>query len=348
MSDALKILNKLVIGGILLLLSVSCDDDFTPNTDAGPIPVVYGIINPSDSFYCIRLTKTFQCTSSTNDCSKLPTIQYFDKPIVEFELLTTSGKLLTRALLLPVLQTAKEPGLFSQEPNIVYGIFNSGFPLVQDQNSVGNLIPTCLVLKIKTSETSVLTYSKVDLRMPPHIISPRDHYERRFSLFEQHMERIAWTGFTDQFHAVTFRVGYLEQLVDTLRNDFFEIVFSVDPPDPENTDQILFEFPIDGQDFLRKMKLWFKNKVEPPGLDYRKTTSLEVEVVSTNDDYRLYINALKRDANVDIGEPSNVTNGIGLFAIKRVDISSGHSFHYKTMDSIANSELTKHLKFVKW
>ena len=58
--------------------------------------------------------------------------------------------------------------------------------------------------------------------------------------------------------------------------------------------------------------------------------------------------ALSRDANVDIPVPSNITNGIGLLAVKRTTTSFGHSFNYKTMDSIANSELTKHLQYVKW
>jgi hypothetical protein len=348
MSDALKITIKGLVGCGLTLLTFSCEADFTPYTNADPIPVVYAIINPDDSLYYIRLTKTFQCTSNTNQCAKLPMAQYFDHPTVEFELLTTGGKLLNRGFLEPMVAPQKEPGFFSQEPNIIYGIPRGRFEFEQNHTSLGNSALTCLILKIKTTETSHLTYSKVTVGHQARIKNPLDHLEHKFDLFDQRMESITWYGWSNEFNKVIFRVGYTEYLADTVRNDFFDVDFSVDPADLTINGTVFYVFPVDGQDFLKKIKLWYKDKQEPVGLEYRKITSLDILVVSINDDYRLYTNALKRDANVDIVEPSNIINGIGLFAVKRIATSSGHSFIFETMDSIANSQLTKHLKFVKW
>lgn len=346
MSDALKKVNKLFFVSVLTLLSISCEVDFDPNTDAESIPVVFGIIDPDDTLYSIRLTKTFQCTGSTNSCVKQPMVQYFIHPTVEFELLTVDGKLLNRRELIPMIAAPKKPGFFSQEPNIIYGINRSDFEF---ENDVGPVITQHhLILKIKTTETSVFTYSDVEVRVRPTIIYPRNHYEANFALFDENMERVTWIGFPDLFHNVVFRVGYLEQLEDSSRMDFFDVNFPVDPFDLTNPNWTLLEYRIDGIKFLKTMKRWFSDKEIPAGLQYRKITSLDVLVVSITDNYRLYVDALARDANVDIREPSNITNGIGLFALKRTTTSYGHSFNFETMDSIANSELTKHLKFIKW
>lgn len=347
MSDALKTGIRTFLGGCLALLTFSCEVDFSPNTNANPIPVIYGIINPDDSLYYIRLTKTFQCTSNTNQCAKQPTVQFFDHPTVEFELLSYNNKLLNRGFLTAMVVPAKESGFFSQEPNMVYGISQKNFEFEND-DPFGNLDATQLILKIKTTETAYLTYSKVDITRPARIQVPRANKPYSFSLFEQRMERISWDGTMNQFHTIIFRIGYIEHLRDSVRNDFVDVEFPVDPLDPTLSGDKFYEYPVDGQDFLRKLKLSFRNKEEPAGLDYRKITSLDILVVSINDEYRLYMNALKRDANVDIEAPSNITNGIGLLCVKYIATSPGHSFNYKTMDSIANSQLTKHLKFVKW
>jgi hypothetical protein len=347
MSDVLKNGIRTFLSGCLALFAFSCEVDFNPNTNANPIPVVYGIINPDDSLYYIRLTKTFQCTGNTSQCAKQPTVQFFDHPTVEFELLSYNNKLLNRGFLTPMVVPAKESGFFSQEPNMVYGISQKNFEFEND-GQLGNLDATQLILKIKTTETSYLTYSKVDITKPVSIQLPRPKQHYNFALFDPRMENVKWLGTTNQFHTVIFRIGYAEHLKDSVRNDFAEVQFNVDPLDPTLSGWDLYEFPIDGQDFLRKLKLWFRDKKEPAGLDYRKITSLDILVVSINDEYRLYMNALKRDANVDIGAPSNITNGIGLFCVKYIATSPGHTFNFKTMDSIANSQLTKHLRFVKW
>jgi hypothetical protein len=162
------------------------------------------------------------------------------------------------------------------------------------------------------------------------------------------MEQISWDGTKNQFHSVIFRIGYIEYQRDSLKIDSVDVEFSVDPLDPTSSSIVLYKYPVDGQKFLKKMNLAFSHKKDPVGLDYRKINSLDILVVSVNDEYRLYMNALKRDANVDLEAPSNITNGIGLFCVKQIATSTGHTFNFKTKDSIANSQLTKHLKFVKW
>lgn len=347
MSDVLKNGIRTFFEVGMVLLPLSCEVDFSPYTNANPIPVVYAIINPADSVYFIRLTKTFQYKGNTSQIAELPTIQFFEHPTAEFELLSNDNKLLNRGFLTPMVVLAKESGFFSQEPNMVYGISKKSFEFENDDPS-GNIDATQLILKIKTTETSYLTYSKVDITRPAKIKLPRANKPYSFSLFEQRMEKISWDGTKNQFHSVIFRIGYIEYLRDSVRNDSVDIEFSVNPLDPTSAGTVFYEYPVDGQKFLIKMNLAFQHRGKPVGLDYRKITSLDILVISINDEYRLYMNALKRDANVDIEAPSNIINGIGLFCVKQIATSSGHTFNFKTRDSIANSQLTRHLKFVKW
>ena len=346
MSDVLRITIKGLIAGFLVLSS--CEEEFTPNIVVEPIPVVYGIINPDDSIYCVRVTKTFLCDQDVRIGARQPNIQYFTDADVEFELLSMEEELLNRGTLKPLTIDDKSPGLFSQSPNIVYAINRAHFEFEQDATPLGNPSNAYLLLKIKTSETSLLTYSRVELRRRPRITNPYDKYPRMFSLFDQYMEKVNWMGFPDQFHSLILRINYLEQFMDSTGYGQCDIEFPVDPLVEYAQGPDYLEYSIDGMDFLRKMKIWFNNKPMPRDLEYRKITALTIVVVSINDDYRTYLNSLNQDSDFETREVSNVINGIGLFAVKRIGISSGHSFSPKTMDSIANSSLTRNLKFVKW
>jgi len=157
MSDVLKTIIEVTCGCCLLLSVVSCEEDIDAYTKTDPIAVVYGIINPKDSVCYIRLTKTFDCTGNTYDYIQSPTIQYFEQPTVEFELWSNDSKLVHRAVLSSMIVQKKEDGIFSREPNRVYGITKKDFTLPQGLD----LEASYLVVKIKTTETSSLIYSKV-------------------------------------------------------------------------------------------------------------------------------------------------------------------------------------------
>ncbi|HBB92338.1 MAG: hypothetical protein A2X22_12080 [Bacteroidetes bacterium GWF2_49_14] len=346
MSDALRTGINLILGAGIAIGTFSCEEDFNPNTEADPIPVVYAVIDPDDSIYCIRLTKTFHCNSSIQDCAKVPRIQYFENPVVELELLTPQEYLLNRVTLEPMILGNKEPGLFAQEPNLVYGISREHFEFEDDETEY--IFSLHLILKIKAYEGAPLTYSHVMVRNPAKFEYPRKDYPQTFGLFEQKMEEISWWGYPDEFQNVIFRIGYSDNFYDSISYKHFDAVFEISPLNPEQPYFNRMEYDIAGEDFLRKMRIWFRDKPEPFDLEYRKIVSVSIVILSINDDYREYIAALNHDSDFDIKEASNIINGIGLFAIKREAISAGHSFNQKTLDSIAGSQVTRHLKFVKW
>jgi hypothetical protein len=347
MSDVLKTGIKLA-GWFLSSFGIfGCTEKFSPNLESDPIPVVYAVIDPDDSLYCIRLTKTFLCTSEISDCAKDSDIQYFPNPIVELELLSPTQKLLNRARLEPRILDPKIPGLFSVEPNIVYAVDKNHFEFEPDGQT--NLFySNYLVLKINTNESPDPVYAQVEVRNRPSVTNPRQEFPRSLGLFEFEMEKIGWRGYTDEFHNVVLQVQYTDHYYDSICPGYFETPFSVDPSDTQGVSFTTLEYPIDGSDFLRKINIWFKSHPTDPELEFRKITSLTVLIRSISDDYRLYMNSLNHDSDFEIKESYNIINGIGLFAVKREGSSTGHSFNLRTLDSIANSKLTRHLKFVKW
>jgi hypothetical protein len=107
-------------------------------------------------------------------------------------------------------------------------------------------------------------------------------------------------------------------------------------------------YRIDGDLFLRKTSQAFRAVETPDSLDYRKFRTIDIQVISSTSDYHKYIYALSHDSDVPVMQKYNIINGIGIFATKRVATTTGHLLQWNVMDSLATSDKTKSLKFLKW
>jgi hypothetical protein len=82
--------------------------------------VVYGIINPDDSIYSIRLSKTFVGPGNALYYSKLTDSIYYRDAHVYLEVQTLDGQLLERIEMTETEIERRDPGIFSREPNYVF------------------------------------------------------------------------------------------------------------------------------------------------------------------------------------------------------------------------------------
>jgi hypothetical protein len=349
MLDASRILQNSWLGVISLmmfLITFGCSNDFNPNLEVESIPVIYGIINPDDSIYSINLSKVFRADSAI-DLSKNHGIQYFNDAKVELELLNADGRLLNRAELHPtyVDQEVSGSGLLSPSPKLIYSINREEISIDSDFDPKRTLI-----LKVSTPEFSKLIYSQAQIRRKFSLVNPPEKVHRRWlDFYTEFNESIRWFGWPDDYFEVTLIVNYTDFFIDSSWVEkSVEFGFDVPPTaNPENG-QVDISYRIDGELFLQKTAKAFREVGTPDSLDYRKFRTIDIQVVSSSSDYYKYIYALNHDSDVSVIQTFNIVNGIGIFATKRVAKSTGHFLQWNVLDSLASSDITKSLKFLKW
>lgn len=333
---------------LILLFSVSCESEFNPNIYSNSVPVVYGLINPDDSLYCIKLLKSFVCEQSFYECAQNEDLQYYDNPSIELEVLDDKGRLLNRGKLNPIIHDDKEPGIFIISPNIIYGITRKEIELEVDRGALRSIRTANLVLKINIPGYPHLVYSESLIRISPNIQSPPANIAVDLNFFSEISEKITWWGYTDDYHEIVYRIHYSEVYSDTVLMKMVSLNQTVTQPDSKLLSYDVYTHKVDGSIFLKKLAESFNGNQESTGLKHRKFESIDIMISSVGQDYIDYVGSINHDSDFEIKETSNIINGLGIFAVKRISYSLGHDFQSQSLDSIANSPTTKHLKFIKW
>jgi len=349
MSDVLRILPDRffrTMGLVFCLVLAGCDNEFEPNLESVSIPIVYGLINPDDSVYSISVSKTFLCDQSVTDCSKDSSVQYFKDVKVELEVLNAGGLLLNRAELYPVTvgRSVSPGGAFSSASKVVYSI-NRDEIMIDSHFDFGRT----LILKISTPEYPKLVYAQAGLRLKFWLVNPPERVHGRWlDFYTEFNESVRWMGWPDDYYEVNLTLNYTDYYLNSTRQGSVKFSFSVPPKKNPGVSQEEFAYRIDGELFLRKLEKAFRSVGTPDSLDYRKFRTLDIQVVSSTHDYYNYIYALHHDSDVPVVQKFNIVNGIGIFATKREAWTTGHLLQWNVLDSLAGSEITRALKFVRW
>lgn len=109
----------------VILLGISaCSNEIDTNADAKEIMVIYGLLNPNDSVNHIRVQKAFLTQGqSALEVAKNSDNIFFDSlevTIDEFDVGSSNPVFRNSYTLFKNTAIAKEPGIFSNEKNIVY------------------------------------------------------------------------------------------------------------------------------------------------------------------------------------------------------------------------------------
>jgi hypothetical protein len=95
-----------------LITITSCDKDFSLNGDYKRTPVIFALIDQSDSIHMVRITRTYLGDGDNNEYAMIPDSNYFDQvdaKIVEYNNGDSTGRVWQ---LHDTLITNKEDGLF--------------------------------------------------------------------------------------------------------------------------------------------------------------------------------------------------------------------------------------------
>jgi len=301
----------------LLLMISSCEEDVYAPLAEESYPVVYCILSKNDTAHYVRLTKTFSGPVSAYAMAQNPDSLYYKNAKVLMEL--WDGIYIMKTLELePTYEIPRDSGIFYSDSNLLY---KTNYPL-------GGSVRLHIILPDKGTEiigeTVVMSSCSFE--------SPDTTKSKVLSFFETESVLIQWSGVKNVCQT-TFRMNYLESRntgIDTCHLDWV---------------RKSCDFSVIGADYLQFIQYWIK---DDPKVNSRRFLSFDILYETGNSQMASYMKY--KDWSIDVIEKpfSNLVNAYGLFASRVSGQITGLLSNQKFIDSLADSPLTRHLKFVTW
>ena len=317
--------NLNIVAVILLAGLSSCSTRLDLLKEAEPIPVVYCQMDPTDHTFYLTLTRTFSGDANAYDLARDTGQVFYNQAniclegwIDEYKVWEThfkpSGK-------------SKIPGIFPDVPGYCYQAPN-------DHRNTYSITSYRLVVDLPGMTGPA--FSKIGIVGPPIVQS---HWDKQISLYPKMYEIGIAPGSGTAYCDLecVFRYQQLEGIwvnhSDTflLRRDMrFET---------GRTDYLYAEL------FYKQIAANIK-----PVNDtiVRKFTSLDLIFYAGDIYIRDYIDTYGNAGNLDLPPKGNITNGLGLFTMRRFAVKPGMTFDRVTFDSLCLGQYTKQLGFVRW
>ncbi len=327
----------------------SCTDNFQANLETDPTPVVYGIINPDDSIYSIRLSKTFVGPGNALYYSKLTDSIYYRDAHVYLEVQTLDGQLLERIEMTETEIERRDPGIFSREPNYVFQTDSSQVHL-KPAWYASQGIPYDLNLKIiaEIPGTEEPVTSVTRLRSKPRITSPRSPFYKVY-FYGENSFFMQWTDDNPQ--------GYFEILVRLHYTD----VFAYEEHDM-TAEWVLKGIQVNQTSYPGGTLAFYSYYFRPENFYSQVRAAIEDDttvlarvarnvdfiILSSNQEMEFYRRIYEIADDYHGAGYSNITNGLGLFTTYITNGVYNLTLGEQELDSLSNGRYTGHLRFKKW
>jgi hypothetical protein len=333
----------------LLLLTYSCETGFNPNITSSPTPLVYGIIQPQDSNYYVRLTKTFAGAGSAYDFAKVPDSIYYRNARVFLETRDLDGKLFERAELSEVTIEDRVSGIFATAPNRIFMTDSSKIHLRPEFFSAsGQPYTINLHLTAIIPGNSDTIRSVTRLRSAPRLTEPRSTFYKVY-FYNEDPFWMQWSDTnTESLFQILVRMHYTDFLYDEEREMVAEWVLTgIDANMTSFPGGVrkVFSYYFRPENFYSQIRSVIKTD---PEVDARVCRTLDFIVLSSNRELEYYRNIYEIADDYHGAGYTNIQNGYGLFTTYSTTGIYGMLLGQDELDSLAKGVYTKHLKFKNW
>lgn len=323
---------------ILISLSFSgCETDFDVTAPYKEIPVVYGLLDVSDTIQWVRINKAYLGDGDAYVMAQnADSINYPD--ILDVSLEEYDGNKLLRTLILTRDESVpKEPGVFATTPNVLYRT-NMGDTLLEENS---------YKLVIHNQETDSITTATTEIVDNFSIITPIDDPDNfDIDWVAQFPVRVKWQT-TDEgvIYQLTIRFNYNEVKI----NDTVPVYKYEDWTFPEFTtsqngsQQADISIDIPGESFYH----FIATSISADNSVTRHFLSLDFKVTCGGEEFYTYmvVNQPPTGINQNLVEYTNINGGIGIFSsrvtteVKDKDMTDG------SKEKLKNGSVTGHLGF---
>ncbi len=328
-----------ILSAIFIVLFLStCTEDFQLTEPYKDIPVIYAVINRTDSAQYFRIEKAFVDENiAATQIAKNPDSIYYPNPVVTLKNLTTKKDYLLIKVDGSQEGITRQSGPFATTPNILYKLLtkdkflNGGDSLLLELKPYGGP---------KTITARIILVSDISFVIP-------DENTRQIKIFYNSSFNFQWK------HKDNTRVFDLKAIVDI---DEFNLVTL-------KTEKKLIEVPlarnvfgnIGRADNLSSTKLFgatfyifFNDKLIPDPSIERYINKIDFILIGGGPeigDYNTILNANTGiTASQEIPRYSNISEGYGIFS-STVRIIKTITPEPPTIDSLNTNSLTRELNF---
>lgn len=310
---------------MITAVSSSCSTRLDLLNEAEPIPVVYCQINPNDHTYYLTLTRTFSGDANAYVLARDSDQVFYSQADIRIEgwidefkvwetLFKPSGK-------------SKLPGIFPEGPGYCYESANNG----RFTNAV-----TSFRLVMNLPGMASPAFSKISIVGPPIVQS---RWDNQISLYPRNYEIGIAPGPGSAYCDLVCVFRY-QQLEGTWVNHSDTFLLRRD-----------INFEAGRTDYLYA-DLFYKQiaaNIKPVNdAIVRKFTSLDLIFYAGDIHFRDYVDTYGNAGNLDLPPKGNITNGLGLFTMRRSTTKPGMTLDRWTLDSLCLGQYTKQLGFVRW
>ncbi|MFA6127124.1 MAG: hypothetical protein WC699_07455 [Bacteroidales bacterium] len=297
---------------IALLILSGCNEDVYAPVAESPYPVVHCVLNKADTAHYLRLTKSFSGPVDAYAMAQNPDSLYFRHARVVAEWCGGPTEMeLTHEI-------RRDTGIFFSQYSVLF--------------KTTERLERGVVMHIYLPEINTEVFGSTTLMEPPVFLKPNPLLKKDLNFYDDEYVLIQWEGLKGVCET-TFRFKYLEVTesgMDTCHLDW--IRNSAD-------------FAILPQDLLDYFNHWIKDKRQ---VNYRKILGIDILVSTGNGQLADYLKF--KDWSIDyIDKPySNLINAYGIMACRADNALIDYQFNQRFIDTLVNSRLTEHLKFVRW
>ncbi|MFT4535679.1 MAG: hypothetical protein ACI9P5_003049 [Saprospiraceae bacterium] len=315
---------KYILGFFVILFFISCDNELDLVADFKEVPIVYGLIDRTDTAQYVRVERAFADRAvSANEIAQNPDSLYYDDITVKLINKRTGSEFILQRVDGNLEGYPREDGVFATSPNYLYKVKTVNFPL-----AIGDSIS----LEIGGVFEDRLVTSITDIFKKPFFVTPSNLKFERGKLFS-----LSWNSDIPTVYSAAFIFNITEISANVSKDTVlrWEVL--------NNSNRLMLE--VEGESFYS----FLKGALTANSNVTRFMNSAEFELVSGNASVSDYIRVGQANLGItssgEIPSFSNLSEGLGIFGSKAVDRRTGIPFRDSTLDSLRGSVITKDLNF---
>ena len=331
------ILNRMLI--FCLFLS-SCETEIEINASEDSIPVVYFIFNYSAQSFDVKLTKTYAGHEDAFRMAKIADSVYFKNARVFLES-WQNDYLQGMIELFPNNSYEKEPGIFVENPNIIYSHVRSFDDPFFGYNNLRLVIDIPETNTIAYSEFSPISFQKIKPKEIPN--------KRNVDIYREDPYQLMWA--TDAFYC-EIKIGfhYLEYKYGIEEEKYIEWGIGITTPDIGSKFGLnlkkSYKLYLNELNFYPKIAGRIKSD---PNVTTRRFKSIDLIYFCADQNFYDYLHTYNAPSMDQAGKVySNIVNGMGLCASTNQKVFSDYTLRFVELDSLSKGQYTKHLKFKRY
>ncbi len=319
---------------VLLLSQPGCKTDFDVIAPYREIPVVYGLLNVSDTVQWVRIQKAFLGEGNALVMAQQPdSTSYAD--ILDVKIEEYAGNKYLRTLsLVRDSSVAKEQGLFPSSPNFLY----------RTQPGENVVAGNRYVLRVHNLKTDSLVTAGTEVVDSISIVKPVDQPQIEIKWYTGNPLQVQWTSNDEGYlYQLAIRFHFTEENLITGASTPMTLNWIFPEVRRNQAQQGSFLIEVNGEDFYKFVgaSLEQNNNVK------RHIGTLDFSFTVAGEDFATYVDVNHPPTGINQNIPAftNVEGGIGVFSSRLTQSLDGKNMDKRSRDSLIFGSYTELLGF---